>query len=151
MPVDRNWTVPEDPRRQPLVSYDEEGNLVISPPQVVSDSDYDALDEMVREVVAILRHVGGTVQMASQRGEIAKKVVVTESYVVAYHSFTPLVRKLQDAPATDDGELTDDEIATHFPPTEDTPLGETIASAQSEVPADGDEAEAALEQAGVVE
>jgi hypothetical protein len=69
VPVDRNWTVPED-EQQPEVSFDGEGNLLVTP-RVVNDDDTDSLVEAVLEVVAILRRVGGTVQIASQRAEIA--------------------------------------------------------------------------------
>jgi hypothetical protein len=70
-----------------------EGNLLVTP-RVVNDDDPDSLVEAVLEVVAILRRVGGTVQIASQRAEIAPGVVITESYIFAYNSFTPLVRRL---------------------------------------------------------
>ena len=109
MPVDRNWTVPEE--NVPLVSYGESGELIIHPPRVVADDDETALAASVIEAIAILRRVGGTIQIASQRAPIAPGLVVTESYVFAYNSFTPLVRKLEE----DAGDLTQEEIDQHFP------------------------------------
>lgn len=108
MPVERNWTILE----QPLV---------------VRDDDHDELTEAVFEAIAILRRVGGTIQIASQRVEIAKNVGVTESFVFAYNSFTPIVRRAGEPPQPEpvqaiadgdlegDGDLTADEMAQHFP------------------------------------
>jgi hypothetical protein len=73
-----------------------EGNLLVTP-RVVNDADDGLARGGGLEAVAILRRVGGTIQIASQRGEIAPNVVITESYIFAYNSFTPLVRRL-DAP-----------------------------------------------------
>jgi hypothetical protein len=139
VPVDRRWSVPED--QGPEIGVDQDGNLLVTP-RVVQDSDTDALAEAVWEAIAILRRVGGTIQIASQRGEIVPEVVVTESYVFAYHSFTPLVRKLDGNPV-DNG--LSDEIAAQFP--EDSPGAEVVAEAQAEVAAAED---ADHERAGAV-
>jgi hypothetical protein len=103
VPVQRNWTILE----QPLV---------------VRDDEPDQLHEAVLEVLAILRRVGGTIQIASQRVEIAPNVGVTESFVFAYNSFTPIVRRVGEEEQDehlehleDDRELTE-ELADHFPP-----------------------------------
>lgn len=150
MPVERQWTVPED--QGPEIGFDAEGNLLVQP-RVVREDDEDALWETFLECRAILRRVGGTIQMASQRVEIAPGVVVTESYIVAYNSFTPLVRKLhgedlEDGPEADADALSDDEMQQHFP---DGPLADIAVQATQEVPATDDaEADAALEQAGTV-
>lgn len=135
MPVDRNWTVPEN--RQPLISFDEGGNLVVHP-HVVADDDDDALAVAVWEAIAILRRVGGTLQVASQRAEIAPNAVVTESYIFGYSSFTPLVRRFADQAEaeeempTADGPLTANELADHFP---GTALDQVQQQAADEVPA----------------
>jgi hypothetical protein len=131
VPVDRSWTVPED--HQPDISWDEEGNLVLTP-RVVRDDDDDALASAMIEAISILRRVGGTIQIASQRGEVAPKVVITESYIFAYNSFTPLVRRLDgdaephevdDAPEADD-------LEQHFP---DGGMSDVLADVEAEVPA----------------
>lgn len=154
MPVERMWSVPED--QVPEIGLSAEGDLLIQP-RVVRDDDPDALHEAVLEVLAILRRVGGTVQIASQRGEVAPNVVVTESYVFGYNSFTPLVRRLEDgqveqhpdAEGGDDTELTADELAQHFP--EGGPLAEVAQQALEETPATDAAAAEELERAGVVE
>lgn len=139
MPVDRQWTVPEDEQHLPDVSFTEEGDLLVSA-RVVRDDDADSTLETLLEALAILRRVGGTIQIASQRGEIAPNVVVTESYVFAYNSFTPLVRRLEqeepEAGQPTDDDLTDDERAAHFPPMDEGAAGDAIAQAQAEVPAE---------------
>lgn len=142
MPVDRRWSVPET--EGPEIGFDEAGNLLITP-RVVQDHDTDALEAAVWEAIAIMRRVGGTIQIASQRGEIAPQVVITESYIFAYHSFTPLIRKLEDEGPEDPGELTADELAAHFP--EGSPGAEIVAEAQAEVAAAED---AEHERAGAV-
>lgn len=140
MPVDRNWIVPEDPQRLPSVQLTQDGDLLVQP-RVVRDDDYDSLQQTVLEVIAILRHVGGTIQIASQRGELAPSVVVTESYIFAYNSFSPLVRRLEQT----DGnvELTPDEIAEHFPGFADGQMGDVVEQAREEEAATADEAAAA--------
>jgi hypothetical protein len=151
VPVDRNWTVLEDEQHKPEISYDGEGNLLITP-RVVNDDDPDSLFAAVWEVVAILRRVGGTVQMASQRVEIAPKLHITESYIFAYNSFTPLVRKLADAAheadeADDDledppqsADLDEQELAMHFPG--ESALANVVEQAQAEEPAEPEPAAA---------
>jgi hypothetical protein len=152
VPVDRNWTVPET--QQPEISEDPEGNLLITP-RVVRDDDPDALVEAVLEVVAIQRRIGGTVQIASQRAEIAPNVVITESYIFAFNSFTPLVRRLpRDEPqqegaepltveereANEDVHLDERELEMHFP--EESPLADLVEQAQAEEPAEPEPAAA---------
>jgi hypothetical protein len=151
VPVDRNWTVPED--QQPEISFDPEGNLLVTP-RVVRDDDPDGLVEAVLEVVAIQRRIGGTVQIASQRAEIAPGVVITESYIFAYNSFTPLVRRLpRDEPQQEGDEpLTDEEADTegvhlderelemHFP--EGSAARDLVEQAQAEEPAEAEPAAA---------
>lgn len=129
MPVERNWTVPED--NIPLVSVDDDGNLVIHPPRVVGSHDEDSLYVAIVEAISHLRDIGGTIQIASQRAEVAPNVVATESYIFAFSSFTPLVRRLprEDAPAPD---LSPDEVAQHFP---EGPLEDLAAEAEAEEPA----------------
>jgi hypothetical protein len=151
VPVDRNWTVPEDEQQKPEVSFDGEGNLLVTP-RVVNDADTDSLVEAVLEAVAILRRVGGTIQIASQRGEIAPNLVVTESYIFAYHSFTPLVRRLPDPEANHEADDVDDvpeegdvqlderELEMHFP--EGSPLAEVARKAAAEEPAEAEPAAA---------
>jgi hypothetical protein len=132
MPVERVWTVPDD--QGPELSVMPDGDLLVQP-RVVSDDDEDGLAAAVYEALAILRRVGGTIQIASQRAEIGPQVVVTESFIFAYNSFTPLVRRLDQQP----------EEAT-FPSVEDTELGDAIAEAQEEEPAGAvDDAVAAVE------
>lgn len=150
MPVERAWTVPEDPQHLPNVELTQDGDLLVQP-RVVRDDDYDSLQQTVLEAIAILRHVGGTIQIASQRGEIAPKVVVTESYIFAYNSFTPLVRRL-DQPAEQaadlpepGGDLTAEEIAQHFPDVGEGALGDVVSQAQAEEPAEDPLAAAAVE------
>lgn len=140
MPVERRWSVPET--EGPEIGFDEAGNLLITP-RVVQDHDTDALEAAVWEAIAIMRRVGGTIQIASQRGEIAPQVVITESYIFAYHSFTPLVRRLEDDEPGDG--LNAEQIAAHFP--EGSPGAEIVAEAQAEVAADED---AEHERAGAV-
>lgn len=154
MPVDRNWTVPEDEQQKPEVSFDGEGNLLVTP-RVVNDADTDSLVEAVLEAVAILRRVGGTIQIASQRGEIAPNLVITESYIFAYHSFTPLVRRLpRDEPqqegaepltaeereANEDVHLDERELEMHFPG--ESALANVVEQAQAEQPAEPEPAAA---------
>jgi hypothetical protein len=132
VPVERVWTVPDD--QGPELSVMPDGDLLVQP-RVVSDDDEDGLAAAVYEALAILRRVGGTIQIASQRAEIGPQVVVTESFIFAYNSFTPLVRRLDQQPEEAD-----------FPPVEDTDLGDAIASAQEEQPAgDVDKSVAAVE------
>lgn len=140
MPVERAWTVPEDPQHLPNVQLTQDGDLLVTP-RVVADNDYDALQQTVLEVLAILRHVGGTIQIASQRGEVAPSVVVTESYIFAYNSFSPLVRRLEQT----DGnvELTEEELAEHFPDLRDGQMGDVIEQAKAEENAEADPAAAA--------
>lgn len=124
MPVERAWTVPDD--QQPELAVMPDGDLLVQP-RVVNDDDEDGLAAAVYEAVAILRRVGGTIQIASQRGEIGPQVIVTESFIFAYNSFTPLVRRLGDQqPQPEEAE---------FPPVEGTDLGDVIAEAQEEEPA----------------
>lgn len=139
MPVDRVWTVPEDPQRLSKVELTQEGDLLIQP-RVVRDDDYDGLQQAILEAIAILRHVGGIIQIASQRGEIAQSVIITESYIFAYNSFTPLVRRLEEAEGN--VELTEEEMARHFPDPADGQLGDVLAQAEDEERA-GDPAAAA--------
>lgn len=147
MPVERNWTVPEDQHHQPEIGLTEDGDLLLQP-RVIRDDDPDSLFDAVAEVVSILRRVGGTIQIASQRAEVAPNLVVTESYIFAYNSFTPLVRRLDpqddarlahEQPAEGDG-LSADEAEMHFP---GGALEEAIEQAQAEQPADDQELEAA--------
>jgi hypothetical protein len=103
VPVDRNWTILE----QPIV---------------IRDDDPDELEQGVYEILAILRRVGGTVQIASQRRELAPGAYVTESYIVAYSSFVPLIGRVEHDAGADvvaGDELTAEEIAQHFPDPED--------------------------------
>jgi hypothetical protein len=133
VPVERAWAVEDD--QQPELSVTPEGDLLVQP-RVVREEDEDALTAAVYEALAILRRVGGTIQVASQRAEIAPQVVVTESLIFAYNSFTPLVRRLGDQQPEE----------TPFPPIEDTDLGDAIAEAQQEEPAGAvDEQVAAVE------
>jgi hypothetical protein len=123
VPVERNWTVPE--QEGPQITQTPDGDLLIQP-RVIADGDGDALVEAVFEVVAILRRVGGTVQIGAQRGEVAPNLVVTQSYIFAYNSFTPLVQRLEQQQfeeghaddVGDDEPLTPGEIEQHFPPAE---------------------------------
>lgn len=149
MPVERMWTVPED--QVPEIGVTADGDLLIQP-RVVRDDDPDALAEAVWEAIAILRRVGGTIQIASQRAEIAVNVVVTESFIFGFNSFTPLVRRLEDAGHPDDemGGLTEEEMAQHFPDGDGVP-GDVAEQAADEQPATTGEAAADLERAGVVE
>jgi hypothetical protein len=138
VPVERNWSVPEDEHRQPHIGVTADGDLFVQP-RVVRDDDPDGLLEAAFEVVSILRRVGGTIQIAAQRAEVAPDVVVTESYIFAYNSFTPLVRRLGDAPqAADEPEpLTKEEIAAHFP-ADESPMQQIVEEAKQEEPADAD-------------
>lgn len=156
MPVERNFIQPEDEHRLPEISYTAEGDLLVTP-RVVHDDDQDGLMQTVLEVLAILRRVGGTIQIGSQRAEIAPNVVITESYIFAYNSFTPLVRRLErpeahdeqdagadltDAELEDAAGLTAEELAQHFPGMEESALGDAIARAQAEQPAEPEPAAA---------
>lgn len=138
MPVERHWTVPEE--QGPQITQTPEGDLLIQP-RVVADGDGDALVESVFEAVAILRRVGGTIQIASQRAELAPGLVVTESYIVAYNSFTPLIRRLADeeqlaVPDQGNDDLTAEEIEQHFPPGG---MDDVLEQARDETAAASDE------------
>lgn len=140
MPVDRNWNILEDPERMPEISFDPETGDLLIQPRVVRDDDPDSLLEAVFEAIGILRRVGGTIQIASQRGELAPQVVVTESFIFAYNSFTPLVRRLGDNQGEEAQEALDD--AT-FPSMETGQMGEVIEEAKDEEEPDPTELEAA--------
>jgi hypothetical protein len=144
VPVDRQWTVPEDEQHLPNISVTEDGDLLVQP-RVVHEDDSDATLEALLEALAILRRVGGTIQIASQRGEVAPNVVVTESYIFAYNSFTPLVRRLEQQDF-EEGHADDVGDEHDFPSMEEGAAGEAIAQAQAEVPADAEP-----EPAGIVE
>lgn len=116
-PAERVWTVP-------VGFVDDAGSYV---------PDGQALATSLLEIQGLLLRVGGVVQIATRRQEIAPGRIETTAIVYRWRSFVPVDRSQEAPPRERDG-TPEQEAAEPLPtpeelPADDEPVQEPAASA----------------------
>lgn len=93
MAQDRETRIPED-YLQPPEGWELDGEPITFPVE-----DTDALEEAVRAAATVTRFIGGVVQIAAIREEVAPKIFVPREYVWRWNSYLPPVKQENGASA----------------------------------------------------
>jgi hypothetical protein len=80
---DRETRIPEEFLQAPE-GWELDGDPVTCPVE-----DQDALEEAIRAAATVTRFIGGVVQIAAIREEVAPKIFVPREYVWRWNSFLP--------------------------------------------------------------
>jgi hypothetical protein len=87
MAKDRETRIPEDNGYDVPEGWEPDGEGF-----TVSAEQPDSLFQAVADATTILRHIGGVVQIAPVRRELAPGVFVTVEYAFRWNSYAPPVR-----------------------------------------------------------